>query len=99
MPSTKTAVIQIRIDEEDKKQLEKTLRRLGLTTSQAGLLYFKQILLKGKIPLELSASSIINDQEISQKDFRKTQAKIVDKFDSDEEIENIWLSSQTKQEF
>ena len=82
----KTAVIQIRIDEHDKINLEKTLSDLGLTTSQATLLYFKQILLKRKIPLELSLARDTENDEFSQDDFRKTQAKLISKLDQSEII-------------
>ena len=46
----KTAVITTRIDPELKQEVENILAGLGLTTSQALLIYFKQIALQKGIP-------------------------------------------------
>ncbi|HRQ38965.1 MAG TPA: type II toxin-antitoxin system RelB/DinJ family antitoxin [Chloroflexota bacterium] len=46
----KTAVITTRIEPELKQEVETVLAELGLTTSQAMLLYFKQIALQQGIP-------------------------------------------------
>jgi DNA-damage-inducible protein J len=46
----KTAVITTRIEPELKQEVEVVLAELGLTTSQAMLLYFKQIALQRGIP-------------------------------------------------
>lgn len=46
----KTAVITTRIEPELKQEVETVLAELGLTTSQAMLLYFKQIALQRGIP-------------------------------------------------
>lgn len=81
--TNKTAVIQIRINKQDKVDLEKTLDLLGLTTSQAVLLYFKQILLKQKIPLVLSLDKNTEEDNVN---FKKAQAAIVAKLDEDEII-------------
>ncbi|HID54421.1 MAG TPA: type II toxin-antitoxin system RelB/DinJ family antitoxin [Anaerolineae bacterium] len=46
----KTAVVTTRIEPELKQEVENVLRELGLTTSQAVLLYFKQIALQKGLP-------------------------------------------------
>jgi DNA-damage-inducible protein J len=82
----KSNLIQVRLDNQTKIELEYILNLLGLTTSQAVLMYIKQIVLKKKIPFELSVLNDYDDSEISQDEFRKMQAKIVQKLDKDEEI-------------
>jgi addiction module RelB/DinJ family antitoxin len=82
--SQKTAVIQVRINKKDKIALQKTLAKLGLTTSQATHLYFQQILLKKRIPMEISLPN--NEDENSQANFQKSQAKLLSKLDEGEII-------------
>lgn len=41
--STKTATVTVRLDPKVKKAAQKILDRLGITTSQAVTMYFKQI--------------------------------------------------------
>jgi len=91
----KTALIQIRVDEEDKKQLEDIFRKLGLTISQAGLLYFKQILLQKRIPFHIALPD--SDIENNQSQFRKTQAQLVSKMDEGEIIPDF--SEQNARKF
>jgi DNA-damage-inducible protein J len=78
----KSRLIQVRLDPETKTELEQTLSELGLTTSQALLIYIKQIILKKSIPFNLSLKENNNEQE----NFQKLQAKIVSKFDKNEII-------------
>ena len=49
----KTAVITTRIEPELKTEVEAVLNELGLTISQAILLYFKQIAMQQAIPFPL----------------------------------------------
>jgi DNA-damage-inducible protein J len=49
----KTAVITTRIEPELKQEVETILTGLGLTTSQALLIYFKQIALQKGIPFTI----------------------------------------------
>lgn len=49
----KTAVITTRIEPELKQEVETILAGLGLTTSQALLIYFKQIALQKGIPFTI----------------------------------------------
>ena len=49
----KTAVVTARIEPDLKQSVESTLSQLGLTTSQAISLYFRQIELQGGIPFSV----------------------------------------------
>jgi len=64
-----TAQINTRIDNTTKKEAVKILHSLGLTTSQAITMFFKQIIYTRGIPFELK---IPNDTTIET--FRKTDA-------------------------
>ena len=54
---SKTAVVTTRIEPELKSEVEAILSELGLTTSQAILLYFKQIKRQRAIPFSLEVST------------------------------------------
>lgn len=58
----KTAVVTTRIEPELKQEVEAVLAELGLTTSQAVLLYLKQIALQRGIPF---AVKIPNQETVS----------------------------------
>ena len=58
----KTAVVTARMEPDLKKNVESTLFQLGLTTSQAISLYFKQIEFQGGIPFPVK---IPNQETIS----------------------------------
>jgi len=47
---SKTATLTIRLDPMVKKQAQKVLDKLGITTSQAITMYFKQISLENGLP-------------------------------------------------
>lgn len=73
----KTAVITTRIEPTLKQEVEIVLGELGMTTSQAVLLYLKQIALQKGLPFPVkipdSRESFIDqlmDSPIQQKDFR-----------------------------
>jgi DNA-damage-inducible protein J len=68
-PMAGTAQINTRIDNATKKEAVKILHSLGLTTSQAITMFFKQIIYTRGIPFELK---IPNDTTIET--FRKTDA-------------------------
>jgi DNA-damage-inducible protein J len=57
----KTAVITTRIEPELKAEVETVLDELGLTISQAILLYFKQIALQQGIPFQLQLPPTASD--------------------------------------
>ena len=58
----KTAVVTARIEPELKESTETILKKIGLTTSQAISLYFKQIEFQGGIPFPVK---IPNQETIS----------------------------------
>lgn len=82
----KSNLVQVRVDEQTKFELEKVLEKLGLTTSQAILMYIKQIVMKKKIPFELSTTPEYEDRELSQEEFNRLQAYIISQLDKGEEI-------------
>jgi DNA-damage-inducible protein J len=57
----KTAVITTRIEPELKAEVEAVLDELGLTISQAILLYFKQIAMQQGIPFQLQIPPAATD--------------------------------------
>lgn len=84
--NNKTNLVQVRIDGQTKSELEKILNQLGLTTSQAILMYLKQIVMKKKIPFELSTSPTFEDRELSQEEFERLQAYLIKQMDEGEQI-------------
>jgi DNA-damage-inducible protein J len=51
---SKTATIRARIDPELKDNAEHVFRRLGLTTTQAIILFYKQVELRNGLPFEVA---------------------------------------------
>jgi DNA-damage-inducible protein J len=51
---SKTATIRARIDPELKDNAEQVFRRLGLTTTQAIILFYKQVELRNGLPFEVA---------------------------------------------
>jgi len=51
---SKTATIRARIQPELKDKAEYVFRRLGLTTTQAITLFYKQVELRGGLPFEIA---------------------------------------------
>ena len=49
----KNAYVNVRVDSEVKKEVERILEQLGINTSTAIDLYFNQILLKDGLPFEV----------------------------------------------
>jgi len=64
MPNT--AIINARIDPAVKKEVVEILNSLGLTTSQAISLFFKQIIYKRGIPFEIRIPSPQSMQTIAK---------------------------------
>jgi DNA-damage-inducible protein J len=50
---SKTAVIRARIEPEVKEKAEKVLRRLGVSTTQAITLFYKQVALRQGLPFDV----------------------------------------------
>jgi addiction module RelB/DinJ family antitoxin len=97
--SLKSHLIQVRVDEQTKASLEQILSTLGLSTSQAFLMYIKQILLKRRIPFDLSIAADFDDRDLSSLDFNKLTAKLVTMLDEDEEIPEFHNANQKKFEW
>lgn len=69
--------IQIRISDEEKKQVKKILENMGLTYSSAIKLFFKKTLQQGKIPFDISASFEVKlPKEKPLKQIKKTPESI-----------------------
>ena len=78
----KTAVISARIDPELKRNAEQIFRELGLTTSQAITLFYKQVDLQRGLPF-----SIRIPNEITRKALEDARARRnLESFDSVEEL-------------
>jgi DNA-damage-inducible protein J len=60
----KTAVISARIDPELKRNVEQVFQELGLTTSQAITLFFKQVDLQRGLPFSLKVPNEVTQQAL-----------------------------------
>lgn len=88
----KSNLIQVRLDDDTKSELELILNQLGLTTSQAVLMYIKQIVMKKRIPIELTTTvttTIFDDTELTKKEFQQQQGYLVSKLDEGEVIPEL----------
>ena len=84
---TSYTLLQVRLDNTIKSELDEILETLGLSCSQAVMLYVKQIILKKKIPFDLNIySAKYEDKELNPESFRKMTGYIVNKLDQGEEI-------------
>ncbi len=63
---SKTTMITARIDPELKRETEKVLKELGLTTSQAITLFFNQIALRKALPFAIAMPNTETAQAIEQ---------------------------------
>ena len=63
--------IQIRISEQEKKEVERIFKSLGLSTTQAIKLFLKQVQLQQGIPFELK---LRNFNEGSKEAFKELEA-------------------------
>ena len=79
-------MVQVRITDNVKTELESILDELGLTTSQAIVMYIKQIILKKRIPLDLSISNDYDDKELTADEFKKINSALISKLDTGESI-------------
>jgi len=78
----KSAVIRARVEPKLKEEVEEVLHDLGLTTSQAIILFFNQIKHTHSIPFELKVPNSITRKTI--KDSR--DGKDIKRFNSAEEL-------------
>lgn len=84
LKKSKSNLVQVRLDDDTKSKLELVLDQLGLTTSQAILMYIKQIVLKKRIPLELTTTTIFDDTELTSEEFQRQQGYLISKLDQGE---------------
>ena len=63
---SKTTMITARIDPELKRDTESVLKELGLTTTQAITLFFRQIRLRKGLPFSVSIPNPETDQAIRE---------------------------------
>ena len=66
---SKTAMIRARIEPDLKDKAEHVFRKLGLTTTQAIRLFYKQVELRGGLPFEVAIPN-----EITRRTFDNTDA-------------------------
>ncbi|QCD44775.1 type II toxin-antitoxin system RelB/DinJ family antitoxin [Campylobacter mucosalis] len=60
------AIINIRVTDSDKKDLEEILGQIGLNLSVATNAFYKQVIMQGKIPFELKADPFYSKKNISR---------------------------------
>jgi DNA-damage-inducible protein J len=63
---TKTTMITARVDPGLKRETEKVLKNLGLTTSQAITLFFNQVTLRQGLPFAIAMPNTETAQAIEQ---------------------------------
>ncbi len=65
---SKTSTIRARVEPDLKNKAERIFHQLGLTTTQAITLFYKQVELKKGLPFELSISNDITSQTLDDTD-------------------------------
>jgi len=78
----KTAVISARIDPELKRKAEQVFTELGLTTSQAIILFFKQVDLQRGLPFSLKIPNEVTQRALDDARARRN----LESFDSVEDL-------------
>ena len=78
----KTAVISARIDPELKRKAEQVFAELGLTTSQAITLFFKQVDLQRGLPFSLRIPNAATQRALDDAQARRN----LESFDSLDEL-------------
>ncbi len=82
----KTASINMRIDPEFKKKVEKMFNELGLTTTEAINIFLHQSLIQGGLPFDVRNNNITNyyaelHQSIEQLEQGKIIVKTIDELE------------------
>jgi DNA-damage-inducible protein J len=80
MPKSKT--ITVRLDPELKEEVEEIFARLGLTTSQSIVLFYKQVLLHQGLPFDIRLPNDATRRALADAETRRNLAA----FDSAEEL-------------
>ena len=68
----KTAAISARIDPELKQQAEQVFHELGLTTTQAITLFYKQVELQRGLPFTVKIPNQITNQALQEAQIRQS---------------------------
>ena len=97
MPATKTANVNVRIDQNVKSQAEAILSKIGLSRSVAIDLYYRQIIMHGGIPFAVTISepSLPIREKMTKSQFDQMmakgleQAKTDDSYDFDEVFDEL----------
>jgi len=79
---TKTAVISARIDPELKRNAEQIFRELGLTTSQAIVLFYKQVDLQRGLPFSVKVPNEVTKKALEDAKVRRN----LESFDSIDDL-------------
>jgi DNA-damage-inducible protein J len=64
--ATKTAVLSARIDPDLKSEAERVFKHLGLNTTQAITLFFKQVELQQGLPFEVRIPNSVTRQALTE---------------------------------
>ena len=80
--ATKTANLNVRLDPELKKEVQRILDTLGLSPTEAVRAYFKQIQLRKGLPFEIRIPNETTRQTIE----RMHEGEEVDRFESTEKL-------------
>ena len=65
---SKTATIRARIEPQLKSEAENVLRQLGLTATQAIILFYRQLVLQRRLPFELVLPNAITLETFQETD-------------------------------
>ena len=65
---SKTATIRARVEPELKNKAEHIFRKLGLTTTQAITLFYKQVELRNGLPFEIAIPNVTTHQTFENTD-------------------------------
>ena len=85
---TKTSSIHVRVEPKVKKEAEKILDKLGMTSAEAINVYLKQIILHNGLPFEVRIPELSDDFKEAIKEVEEIQKypKKYKKYDSVEEL-------------
>lgn len=83
---SQSAVIHARIDPETKAATEHVLDALGMTPTEAILLFYRQITIRGEFPLELRVPNKLTASVLAKS--RKNQG--IERFKSSDDLYASW---------
>lgn len=83
----KTETVRARIEPQLKSQAEDILRQLGLTATQAITLFYRQLVLQRRLPLELALPNAITLKTFQETDREEELVRCEDIADLFEKLE------------